>query len=298
MDKFRGLGVALVTPFQENGAVDMAGLQRLIEHNSNNGVDYLVVQGTTGESATLSDEEKRAVLDFILEINTKRIPIVLGIGGNNTAEVIKSIEKTDLKGVDGILSVSPYYNKPSQEGIYQHYKAVASATDLPIILYNVPGRTMSNVLPETTIRIARDCKNVVAVKEASGNLEQVMKIIHDKPKGFLVLSGDDALTLPHLAIGGDGVISVVGNAFPKQFSTLVHAAIKGDLETAREKHYELIKLIELLFADGNPGGIKHVLREIGICGDTVRLPLVPVRKNVAEQLTSLSKVLATRAYTE
>jgi 4-hydroxy-tetrahydrodipicolinate synthase len=291
MQQFRGLGVALVTPFSENGSVDMAGLQRLVEHNIKNGVNYLVVQGTTGESVTLNKEEKKSILDFVIEVNKKRLPIVVGIGGNNTAEVIRAIETTDLSNVDGILSVSPYYNKPSQEGIYQHFKAVAGATDKPIILYNVPGRTMSNMLPETTLRLARECKNVVAIKEASGNLEQIMKIIQHKPKDFLVISGDDALTLPHIAIGGDGVISVVGNAFPKQFSTLVNEALANNYAEARKQHYDLFELIQYLFADGNPGGVKHVLKELGICHDYLRLPLVPVNKQVAEQLTRLTKML-------
>jgi 4-hydroxy-tetrahydrodipicolinate synthase len=269
----------------------MAGLQRLVEYNIDNGVNYLVVQGTTGESVTLTKEEKQRILEFIIEINNKRLPIVLGIGGNNTAEIVYTLQTTNLNGVDGILSVSPYYNKPSQEGIYQHYKAVAQATDKPIILYNVPGRTMSNVLPETTLKIAREFKNVVGIKEACGNLEQIMKIIQNKPKDFLVISGDDALTLPHIAIGGDGVISVVGNAFPKRFSTLVHSALQGDYITARKEHYELFEVIQNLFADGNPGGVKHVLKELNICSDHLRLPLVKVNKTVAEQLTRLTMAL-------
>ena len=285
---FKGVGVALVTPFQSNRQVDFSGLQRLVEHQIKNGTDYLVVQGTTGESATLSLGEKKAVLDFIIEINAKRLPIVLGIGGNNTAAVVEAIKSTDLKDVDGILSVSPYYNKPSQEGIYQHYKTISAATSKPIILYNVPGRTMSNVLAQTTLRIARDCKNIVAVKEASGNLEQVMEIINNKPEGFVVLSGDDALTLPHMAIGGDGVISVVANAFPKRFSMLVHAAMENNMDLAREKHYELIEVIQQLFADGNPGGVKHVLKLLNICDDNLRLPLVGVSKEVADKLYALT----------
>lgn len=288
MNMFKGVGVALVTPFQSNGQVDFTALQRLVEHQINNGTDYLVVQGTTGESATLSSDEKKAVLDFIIEINAKRLPIVLGIGGNNTRAVLEAIKSTELKDVDGILSVSPYYNKPSQEGIYLHYKTISAATSKPIILYNVPGRTMSNVLAQTTLRIARDCKNIVAVKEASGNLEQVMEIINNKPEGFVVLSGDDALTLPHMAIGGDGVISVVANAFPKRFSTLVHAAMENNMDLAREKHYELIEVIQQLFADGNPGGVKHVLKLLNICDDNLRLPLVPVSKDVADKLYTLT----------
>jgi 4-hydroxy-tetrahydrodipicolinate synthase len=291
MHKFKGLGVALVTPFLENGSVDMAGLQRLVEHNIKNGVNYLVVQGTTGESVTLTKAEKKSILEFVIEINKKRLPIVLGIGGNNTAEVIDTLTTTDLSQVDGILSVSPYYNKPSQEGIYQHFKAIAASTNKPIILYNVPGRTMSNMLPETTLRLAQEFKNVVAIKEASGNLEQIMKIIHNKPADFLVISGDDALTLPHMAIGGDGVISVVGNAFPKQFSSMINAALNNNYDVARKHHYELIEVIQYLFADGNPGGIKHVLKELGICQDHLRLPLVRVNAQVGAQLTRLTKML-------
>lgn len=292
MTKFRGLGVALVTPFLENGGVDMAGLQRLVEHNINNGTDYLVVQGTTGESVTLSKEEKKSVLDFIIEINNGRKPIVLGVGGNNTSEVVNTLKELDTKGIDGILSVSPYYNKPTQEGIFQHFKAISQSTEIPIILYNVPGRTSSNVLASTTVRIARELKNVVAVKEASGNLEQIMEIILHKPKGFLVLSGDDALTLPHIAAGGDGVISVVGNAFPKRFSKMVHAALDGDMVTARQYHYDLLEVIPMLFAEGNPAGIKRVLSTLGICKEHLRLPLLPVSKNLGDKLDDFTRALS------
>lgn len=288
---FKGVGVALVTPFQADGSIDFSSLEKLVNHQINNGTDYLVVQGTTGESATLTSEEKTAVLDFIIEINNKRLPIVLGIGGNNTAAVVETLKNTDLSKVDGILSVSPYYNKPSQEGIYQHYKAISAATTKPIILYNVPGRTMSNVLPQTTLRLANDCKNIVAVKEASGNLEQIMEIIQNKPEGFLVLSGDDALTLPHIAIGGDGVISVVANAFPRRFSNMVHAALDNNMDEARNYHYQLIKVIQQMFADGNPGGVKHVLQLLGITKEHLRLPLVPVNETVKKKLYELTAEL-------
>ncbi len=292
MEKFKGLGVALVTPFLDNGGVDMAGLQRLIEHNIKNGTDYLVVQGTTGESATLTAEEKRSVLDFVIEVNNGRKPIVLGIGGNNTTAVAQALTDLDPTGIDGILSVSPYYNKPSQEGIYQHYKKLNEVTPLPIILYNVPGRTSSNVTASTTLRIAKELKNIVAVKEASGNLEQIMEIIMHKPKGFLVLSGDDALTLPHIAVGGDGVISVVGNAFPKRFSRMVHAALEGDLAAAKADHYDLLEIIPMLFAEGNPAGVKRVLATLGICRENLRLPLVPVSKGLGEKLDDFTKALS------
>lgn len=288
---FKGVGVALVTPFQADGSIDFSSLEKLVNHQIKNGTDYLVVQGTTGESATLTSEEKTAVLDFIIEINNKRLPIVLGIGGNNTAAVVETLKNTDLSKVDGILSVSPYYNKPSQEGIYQHYKAISAATTKPIILYNVPGRTMSNVLPQTTLRLANECKNIVAVKEASGNLEQIMEIIQNKPEGFLVLSGDDALTLPHIAIGGDGVISVVANAFPRRFSNMVHAALDNNMDEARNYHYQLIKVIQQMFADGNPGGVKHVLQLLGITKEHLRLPLVPVNETVKKKLYELTAEL-------
>ena len=291
---FKGVGVALVTPFMKNGSVDYNGLQKLINFQIENGTDYLVVQGTTGESATLSADEKKAVLDYIAEINAKRLPIVLGVGGNNTQAVAGQLENLDTTHLDGILSVSPYYNKPSQKGIVAHYKTIAKSTDLPIILYNVPGRTSSNLLAETTLELANEVDNIVAVKEASGDLEQIMTIIKNKPNGFLVLSGDDALTLPHMAIGGDGVISVVANAFPKRFSTLVHAALEGNMELAREKHYELIDVIKYLFADGNPGGVKHVLSLLNICEDHLRLPLVKVNENTSKKLYELTAQLGER----
>lgn len=287
MDKFKGLGVALVTPFQNNGAVDFVGLQKLINHQIDNEVDYLVVQGTTGEVATLKTEEKQAVLDFVIEINNKRLPIVLGLGGNNTADLVKKIGALETKGIDGILSVSPYYNKPSQEGIYQHYKAIAEVAKLPIIMYNVPGRTMSNMLPETTLRLANQFDNIIGIKEASGSVEQAMEIIQGKPKDFLVISGDDALTLPILASGGDGLISVVSNAFPKRTADLVHAGLNNDFELSRVKHYELFNIINALFADGNPGGVKFALSLLNICKNNVRLPLVPVNKKTEEKLYQL-----------
>ena len=299
MVSFKGLGVALITPFRESGSVDYNGLQKLVEHQIDNGTDYLVVQGTTGESATLNSVEKKAVLDYIAEINAKRLPIVLGIGDNNTASVVQQLEDLDNANVDGILSVSPYYNKPSQKGILEHYRAIAQSTDLPIILYNVPGRMSersvftknsreSIVMAETTLELASHVENIVAVKEASGDLEQIMAIIKNTPDDFLVLSGDDALTLPHLAIGGDGVISVVANAFPKRFSTMVHAALEGNMQLAREKHYELFEIIQYLFDDGNPGGIKHVLSLLNLCEDHLRLPLVKVNSKTAQKLYELT----------
>tara|TARA_B100000674_G_C37925746_1_gene955476 strand:+ start:933 stop:1823 length:891 start_codon:yes stop_codon:yes gene_type:complete len=287
MKKFNGTGVALVTPFKKDGEVDYSALEKLVEFQIQNGVNYLVVQGTTGESVTLTDQEKISVLEFVIEINKERLPIVLGIGGNNTNLVIEQINQFSNYKIDGILSVSPYYNKPSQEGIYAHYKALSKASSLPIILYNVPGRTSSNISPDTTLKLANECENIVAIKEASGNLEQIMQIILNKPDGFLVISGDDALTLPHLAIGGDGVISVVANAFPKRFSTMVSSILKGDLDLAKQKHYELFEIIKYLFADGNPGGIKYVLKLINICEDNMRLPLVNINEKTANKLYEL-----------
>ena len=276
MSKFKGTGVAIVTPFKADKSVDYDALERLVEHLVSNGIDYLVVQGTTGESVTLTKEEKKETLAFIQKINNGRIPVVLGIGGNCTATVVETLKTTDLTGVDAILSVSPYYNKPTQEGIYQHYKAIAEASPLPIILYNVPGRTSSNILASTTLRLARDFKNIIAVKEASGNLEQCMEIINNKPEGFLVISGDDALTLPIIASGGDGVISVIANAFPLGFSDMVRAALKADLHTAQKLHYKYFEMIHYLFVEGNPAGVKEALKILNITGDTVRLPLVNV----------------------
>ena len=287
MDKFKGTGVALVTPFSSNGKIDYSGLQKLVEFQINNGINYLVVQGTTGESVTLSEEEKIAVLDYIIEINAGRLPILLGVGGNNTLAVCEKIKFFSNYKIDGFLSVSPYYNKPTQAGIFQHYKVIANSTNLPIIIYNVPGRTSSNISSQTTLELASSITNIVGVKEASGDLEQIMNIILKKPANFLVISGDDALTLPHICVGGDGVISVIANAFPKRFSTMVHAALNNNLILANEKHYELFEIIHYLFKDGNPAGIKHVLKLINICSDNVRLPLVNITEKTADMLYGL-----------
>lgn len=283
-DKFRGLGVALITPFRSNGAIDYAALERVIEHQITGGIDYLVVMGTTGESVTLNAEEKKQLLAQVIEFAHHRVPIVLGVGGNNTAEVVHALESYDLSGVDGILSVSPYYNKPTQEGIYQHYRALAQASLLPIILYNVPGRTASNMSAEVTLRLARDFKNIVGIKEASGNLDQISTILKHAPKDFLVISGDDSLTLPILALGGHGVISVVGNALPKEFSALVSAGLSGDLATARREHFKLLEFMSAIFAEGNPGGIKEALSILGICDKHLRLPLVNVSEATAKRI--------------
>ncbi|MCO6501120.1 MAG: 4-hydroxy-tetrahydrodipicolinate synthase [Vicingus serpentipes] len=276
MENLRGTGVAIVTPFNSDKSIDYNALEKLVEHLITNGIDYLVVQGTTGESVTLSKEEKKQVLDFIIKVNNKRIPIVLGIGGNCTATVVEQFKTTDLTDVDAILSVSPYYNKPSQEGIYQHYKALAEVTTKPIILYNVPGRTSSNISAATTLRLANDFKNIVATKEASGNIEQCMEIIKNRPKGFLMISGDDGITLPLIACGADGLISVIANAFPKGYSDMVNYALAGNFKEAQTLHYKYFELIHYLFVDGNPAGVKDVLKLLGITGDDVRLPLVNV----------------------
>ncbi|MBL7951556.1 MAG: 4-hydroxy-tetrahydrodipicolinate synthase [Flavobacteriales bacterium] len=283
-ERFRGLGVALVTPFRPNGGIDYAGLEKLLEHQITGGVDYVVSMGTTGESVTLTKDEKKQLLATTVELVRNRVPVVLGVGGNNTAEVIESLNSFEMDGVDGILSVSPYYNKPTQEGIYQHFKAVAQASLRPIILYNVPGRTGSNMSAETTVRIAKDFSNVVAIKEASGNLDQMGMILKHKPKDFMLISGDDTLTLPAIAIGGVGVISVIGNALPAETSALVHASLKGDVVAARKEHLRLIEIINLLFVEGNPGGIKYVLKSLGICGDQMRLPLVNISEATEKKL--------------
>lgn len=288
MKILKGLGVALVTPFTANKEVDYEGLEKLVKHQINGGTDYLVVQGTTGESATLTKEEKQKVLDFVLKVNNGALPIVLGIGGNDTKAIVEAYNSFNLEGVTAILSASPYYNKPSQEGIYQHYKYLAEHFELPIVLYNVPGRTASNMSTQTTLRLAHDFPNkIVAIKEASGDLGQVMNIIKDKPSEFLVISGDDPLTLPMVAAGADGLISVVANAYPSETSKLVKLSMEGDFAGAREYHYKLLELIHYLFADGNPGGIKEVLKALNICSNDLRLPLVPVNNEVKNKLIQL-----------
>ena len=284
-----GTGVAIVTPFDEKGHVDTKGLQNLIKHLHKGKVDYIVVLGTTGESVTLSKEEKKLVIETVVKANNNKLTLVLGIGGNNTAEVIETIQHSNLKHFEAILSVAPYYNKPNQEGYYQHYKAVSQATKKDIILYNVPGRTGSNVTWETQIRIAKDFKNIVATKEASGNVEQIMKIIKNKPKDFMVISGDDNLTLPLISAGAVGVISVVANAFPQKYSDMVRYALKHQFNKAQSLHYDLLDITDQLFADGNPGGIKFALHLLGICKANVRLPLCEPNEKVKQNLKHLLK---------
>lgn len=272
-----GMGVALVTPFKNDYSVDYEALAKLVEFQIESGVDYFVVLGTTGETPTLNDEEKREVVQTVLRVNNGRKPIVLGIGGNNTMGVVEQIKHTDFEGIDAILSVAPYYNKPSQAGIYQHYKAIAESTTMPIILYNVPGRTGVNIAAETTIRLSKDFNNIVAIKEASGNFRQIDEIIKHKRQDFMVISGDDGITFPLIALGAVGVISVVGNAFPKEFGKMVRLALQGDLSGARDIHYRFVEMIEVLFADGNPAGVKSVLSYMGKIENILRLPLVPTR---------------------
>jgi 4-hydroxy-tetrahydrodipicolinate synthase len=284
---FRGTGVALVTPFTKGGHVDFKALAKLIDHVIEHGVDYLVALGTTAETPTLTADEKKEVLISVLRHADGRVPVVCGMGGNNTQEVLDCIDSYPLEGVAGLLSVAPYYNKPSQEGIFQHFKAIAKATSLPIILYNVPGRTVTNILPQTAIRIAKECDNVVAIKEASGNLVQCMELIASKPNDFVVLSGDDNLVVPQIAIGMEGVISVAANCFTREFTSMVNAALRGDFNEARELHYKLLPGIDLLFAEGNPAGVKYVLYKMGLVKNSLRLPLVPVSSALAEKIDSI-----------
>ena len=294
MNTFKGTGVALVTPFR-NGNVDYDGLERLIEYNIEGGVEFLVTMGTTGESVTLTKKEKNEVMDFTIRKAAGRVGIVAGFGGNNTAETIEQIQAYHFDGVDAILSVSPAYNKPTQEGIFQHFMAIAEVAPRPIILYNVPGRTSSNMEAATTLRLAKASNKFIAVKEASGNLRQCMEIIYGRPEGFLVLSGDDNITLPLIACGGDGVISVVGNAYPREFSDMTRAALAGDYKTAQELHYRLLHLVDLLFVEGNPGGVKANLEILGICDAAVRLPLVPVSENTYNALREAAEKIAVLA---
>lgn len=289
MNQFKGAGVALVTPFLADMSIDYPALRKLVREQIVGGTNFLVVQGTTGESPTLTGDEKQKVLETVQEENNGVLPIVYGVGGNNTLAVAEAFSKIPA-GVDGILSVAPYYNKPIQRGFVAHYKTIAQATDLPIIMYNVPGRTGSNMLAETTLELA-EVKNIVAMKEASGNMEQIMEIIRCKPADFLVLSGDDALTMPLIAAGADGVISVVANSFPKQFSQMVEASLKGDLATARKLHYDLLPITKLFFTEGNPGGVKIALEELGWMAPHMRLPLVQVSDSLKSAIQQATRKL-------
>jgi len=279
-----GTGVALITPFTEDFLVDVDGLKNVVDFNIENGIDYLVVLGTTAESATLSKDEKQVVIDTVKVANKGRVPMVLGIGGNNTHEVIAEIESRDLTDFAAVLSVSPFYNKPTQEGIYQHFAAIARKTPIPMLLYNVPGRTASNILPETVIRLAHDFENIIGVKEAAGDIVQAMELIAGCPKDFLIISGDDMITLPMVLAGGDGVISVIGEGFPKEFSTMVRLGLERKVDEAYQIHYKLAPAIDYIFEEGNPAGIKAVFKKLGICDDTLRLPLVKVSDGLREKI--------------
>ena len=284
MQSLIGTGVALVTPFKKDFSVDIDALKAIVNFQIDNGIDYLVVLGTTAENATLSKAEKELVINTIIDANKGRLPLVLGVGSNNTAEVVEELKSGNFSDFVAILSVSPYYNKPTQEGIYQHFKAIAEASPIPVILYNVPGRTSSNMLPETIIRLAKDFKNVIAVKEASGDIVQAMKLIQDKPKDFLVISGDDMITLPMILAGGSGVISVIAEGFPKQFTEMVHLGLNKKVDEAYKIHYLLADSIDMIFEQGNPAGIKQVFKSLGLSENTVRLPLVNVNEDLANRL--------------
>ena len=288
---FKGLGIALVTPFTASGAVDYAALKRLVQFQLDNGADFLCILATTGETPTLTTEEKTNVKNLVIELVKGRVPILMGCGGNNTAAVVEELRTADWHGIDGVLSVCPYYNKPSQEGLYQHFKAIASATSLPIVLYNVPGRTGINMKAETTVRLARDFHNIVAIKEASGSLEQVDEILKNAPKDFAVISGDDALTYPMVACGAVGVISVIGNALPREFSKMLRLEFNNEFAAARKIHHKFTDLFSLLFVDGNPAGVKAMLSEMGFIENVLRLPLVPTRLTTKQRISEILKEL-------
>lgn len=288
---FKGLGIALVTPFTADGDVDYKAIQRLVEYQIQNGADFLCILATTGETPCLSAEEKDNIRKLVVEINRGRLPILMGCGGNNTRAVVEELKTGDWSGIDGVLSVCPYYNKPSQEGLYQHFKAIAEASPRPVVLYNVPGRTGINMKSETTVRLARDCENIVAIKEASGSLEQVDEIIKNKPERFDVISGDDALTFSMVASGAAGSISVIGNALPKEVSRMIRLEFNGEYEAARKIHHRFTELYSLLFVDGNPAGVKALLHEMGFIENVLRLPLVPTRITTLQKMTEILKTL-------
>ena len=283
----KGMGIALVTPFKADGSVDYEALVKLVEYQMQNGTDYLVVLGTTAETPTLTETEKAEIKRLVVTQVRRRVPVVLGVGGNCTRAVVDTLRQADLQDVDAILSVVPYYNKPSQEGIFRHYEAIAEATTRPVILYNVPGRTGTNMTAETTLRLARTFRNIVAVKEASGNIKQMNDIIKNKPADFQVISGDDGITYPLIALGAVGVISVIGNAFPREFSRMVRLALEGDYDNARVIHSRFMELFDLLFVDGNPAGVKSMLNMMGFIENRLRLPLVPTRLTTYEKIREI-----------
>jgi 4-hydroxy-tetrahydrodipicolinate synthase len=284
MKKFKGTGIAIVTPFKNDSSIDFTALGRVINHIIAGGVNYIVVLGTTGESVTLTKDEKQAIIAYVKEAVDGRIPLVAGIGGNNTQEVINNIRHTDLTGIDGVLSVAPYYNKPTQRGLVQHFKAIATCSPLPVIIYNVPGRTGCNVTADTCLELAHECKNIAGVKEASGDLTQIMKIIKGKPENFSVISGDDMLTIPVISAGGIGVISVLGNAFPAACAELVNHALRNNFKAAREIQFKYLEMIELLFVEGNPCGIKAIMSVMNLCQNILRLPLVSVSRTTIARI--------------
>ena len=289
--QLKGTGVALITPFHKNGKIDFTALEKLVAHVIKGGVDFLVALGTTAETPTLTATEKQELLTAIIRYGNGKVPVVCGIGGNNTEEVVQQLKEADMHGIDAILSVAPYYNKPSQEGMYQHFKAVAAATNKPVILYNVPGRTGSNILPATVLRLAADCSNIVAIKEASGNIVQCMELLQNKPEDFTVLSGDDNLVLAQMALGMEGVISVAANCFTKSMTDLVNLAIVNKFDKARKVHYKLLTGIDLLFAEGNPAGVKFVLKQMGLCDNILRLPLTPVSEATGKKIIQFLKTV-------
>ncbi|SHJ66832.1 4-hydroxy-tetrahydrodipicolinate synthase [Flavobacterium haoranii] len=292
MQKFYGTGVALVTPFKKDFSVDTEALAKIVDFVTEGGVEYLVVLGTTAETATLTAEEKDLVIKTVIDANKGRLPLVLGVGGNNTIKVVEELKTRDLSSFDAVLSVSPYYNKPTQEGIYQHFKAVAEASPVPVILYNVPGRTASNVLPATIIRLANDFSNIIGVKEAAGDIVQAMKLIQHKPKDFLVISGDDMITLPMVLAGGAGVISVIGEGFPKEFSQMVRLGLERKVEEAYALHYKISDSIDMIFEQGNPAGIKEIFKVLNLSENTVRLPLVNVNEDLASRIETFVKKIS------
>ena len=290
-NKFKGLGVALITPFTKTGEVDYTALRRLLDYQISNGVDFLCILATTGETPCLTVEEKQKIKDIVVEKVAGRIPILMGCGGNNTSAVVHALKTEDFSGVDGVLSVCPYYNKASQEGLYQHFKTIAEATPLPVVLYNVPGRVGVNMTAHTTLRLARDCENIVAIKEASGNFTQIDDIIKNKPENFDVISGDDGITFPLITLGAVGVISVIGNALPKEFSRMVRLALNGDYSPALHIHHKFTELFKLLFVDGNPAGVKAMLNAMGLIENELRLPLVPARITTMGEISAIIKEL-------
>lgn len=291
VNRFKGLGVALITPFRSDNSIDIEALDRLVEYQIKGGVDFLCIMGTTAETPTLTIEEKQMLKNHLVERVAGRVPLLMGCGGNSTAAVVNELQSFDWKGIDGILSVCPYYNKPSQEGLYQHYRALAQASPLPIVLYNVPGRTGVNMTAETTLRLARDFENIVAIKEASGNITQMDDIIKNKPENFDVISGDDGITFPLITLGAVGVISVIGNALPYEFSRMVRLALRGEYESARTIHHKFTELFKLLFVDGNPAGVKAMLSEMGMIQNQLRLPLIPTRLTTMKQISDIVRDL-------